>query len=95
MGLIRRPATAPVFGLKSIYKDGYRALLAALVEAREAAGLTQQQVADRLGRPQSFVSKIENGERRLDVIEFVELCRLIDADAPALVKHLDRLHRRR
>ena len=95
MGLFGRPAIAPVFGLKSIYKDAYRALLTALVEAREAAGLTQQQVADRLGRPQSFVSKVENGERRLDVVESIELCRLLGADASGLIREIERLQNRR
>lgn len=44
-----------------------------LVEARTAAGLTQTELARRLQRPQSFVSKYESGERRLDVVELVEI----------------------
>ena len=44
---------------------------------RLSAGLTQQQVADALGRPQSFVAKYENGERRIDIVEFVEICEVI------------------
>ncbi|GJL65064.1 MAG: transcriptional regulator [Nitrospirales bacterium] len=59
-----------------------------LVEARTKAGLTQQQVADGLGQPQSFVAKIEGGERRLDVIEFVELCDQLEADPIKLLKTL-------
>jgi transcriptional regulator with XRE-family HTH domain len=47
----------------------YRRFLQRLKAAREAAGLTQAQVAKRLGRPQSFVSKCESGERRVDVVE--------------------------
>jgi transcriptional regulator with XRE-family HTH domain len=43
-----------------------------LVERRTAAGLSQVTLAERLGRPQSFVSKVENGERRLDVVELFE-----------------------
>lgn len=54
---------------KSIYSDEYRQLCALLREIRRSADLTQVQVADRLGVPQSFVSKYESGERRLDVIE--------------------------
>lgn len=46
----------------------------ALTAARLRMGMTQQQVADQLGRPQSFVSKYESGERRLDVIEFLDVC---------------------
>ena len=55
-----------------------------LREARETATLTQAQLADRLGRPQSFVSKYESGDHNLDVIEFVEVCRGLDLP-PAVV----------
>lgn len=44
-----------------------------LVEARKAKGLTQAELADALGKPQSFVAKYENGERRIDVVEFVDI----------------------
>ena len=44
-----------------------------LVEARKAKGLTQAELADALGKPQSFVAKFENGERRIDVVEFVDI----------------------
>nr|WP_206615447.1 helix-turn-helix transcriptional regulator [Solirhodobacter olei] len=60
----------------------------ALRSARQGAGLTQQQVADRLGRPQSFVAKVEGYERRLDVVEFLHLCRAIGIDASAMIDKL-------
>lgn len=66
---------------KSIYNEEYRKLIDALKAARLEAGLTQQQVADALGRPQSFVAKVEGYERRLDVIEFVKLCRILEKEA--------------
>ena len=66
--------------LKSLYSSRYRRLLALLVKARHAKGLSQQAVADELGRPQSFVSKYESGERRLDVIEFLLLAEIIGFD---------------
>ncbi|QNN68768.1 helix-turn-helix domain-containing protein [Thermomonas carbonis] len=81
--------------MKSIYQDAYQSLLTLLVEARNTSGLTQQQVADKLGRPQSFISKIENGDRRLDVIEFLEICRLLDTDPHALLKRIDGTRKRR
>ena len=56
--------------------------------ARKSAGLTQAEVAGRLKRPQSFVAKYENGERRLDVLEFVAVCRAIEADAVEIVSEL-------
>ena len=49
------------------------------VGARRQAKLTQQQVADRLGKPQSFVAKHENGERQLDVIEFLHVAEALGA----------------
>ena len=52
----------------------YHLLRRLLLEAREAADLSQAQVADKLGRAQSFVSKYELGDRRLDVIEFLHVC---------------------
>ncbi|WP_367173572.1 helix-turn-helix domain-containing protein [Hyphomonas sp.] len=50
-----------------------------LNKARREAGLSQQQVADRLGVPQSYVAKIELGERRIDVIEFLKFVEALDA----------------
>jgi transcriptional regulator with XRE-family HTH domain len=61
-----------------------------LVQARKDAGLTQSQLAIKLGRPQSFVSKFERGERRLDVIEFLDITHAIGVDAPRLLKRVAR-----
>lgn len=54
---------------KSIYSDEYGMLLRLLRETREKAGITQVQLAARLGQTQSFVTKVECGDRRLDVIQ--------------------------
>ncbi len=65
--------------------DGaYKKLRELLVEVRRAAGLTQAELSRRLNRPQSFVSKYERGERRLDVIEFGEVAKALSVD-PAKV----------
>lgn len=53
-----------------------------------SAGLTQAQVAQRLKRPQSFVSKYENGERQLDVIEFVAVCKALGVPATELIARI-------
>jgi transcriptional regulator with XRE-family HTH domain len=58
------------------HADEYRRMLERLREARLAAGLTQTQVAARLGKPQSYVSKIELGERRIDPVELRQLAKL-------------------
>jgi len=71
---------------KSIYDDEYRRLIGLLRSERLAVGLTQQQVADRLGRPQSFVAKVEGFERRLDVVEFLHLCRAMGVDPGMLLR---------
>lgn len=61
-----------------------------LVEARRHAGLTQVALAKKLGRPQSFVSKFERGERRLDVIEFLEVARALPLDPARIIADLER-----
>lgn len=62
--------------MRSVHSSQYRALLKRLRQARLEAGLTQSQVAQEVGRPQSFVSKSESGERRLDPIELLEFARV-------------------
>lgn len=74
--------------MKSLHSQPYQALLAHLLEARRKAAITQTDLADKLGRPQSFVSKYERGERRL-VVEFLEVCRGIGADPYKLLKQIE------
>ena len=50
--------------------------------------ITQEQLAQKLNRPQSFVSKYENCERRLDIIEFIEICKALNANPQDLVESL-------
>ena len=66
----------------------YEHLHQALINARRAACLTQAEVADKLSRPQSFVSKYEQGERRLDVVEFVAVCRALGVDPLVMLKNV-------
>ena len=60
--------------------DAYQRFRIFLVEARKGADLTQAELSRRLKRPQSFVSKYEGGERRLDVVEFGEVAKAIGVD---------------
>ena len=59
-----------------------------MIKARKTADLTQHELAKRLHKPQSFVAKYEGGERRIDVMEFVTICRAIGADSSKLLKSL-------
>lgn len=72
--------------MKSLRSPAHVRLLELLLAAREKAGLTQQQLADRLGKPQSFISKYEGGERRIDVIEFIAIADALDMDAARAIR---------
>ena len=61
---------------KSIFTAEHRELVKKLLEARVAAKLTQVEVAKKLRRPQSFVAKMESGDRRLDIIELRRMAKL-------------------
>ena len=65
---------------KTQHTRKYLHLLKALRDARKQAGLTQMDVADKLGVYASYVSKCESGERRIDVVELAEFCRLYKTD---------------
>lgn len=73
---------------KTLRTRGHRALIAILVAARQQAGLTQRDLAARLKRPHSFVGRMEAGERRIDVIEFIEIARALEADPEQLFAQL-------
>ena len=63
--------------MASVYSDEYQRVINALKKARKEKGITQAQLAEALGKPQSFIAKVESGERRLDVVEFVHLAKLL------------------
>jgi transcriptional regulator with XRE-family HTH domain len=74
---------------KSIYSEQYQQLCMLLRELRREAGLTQVDVAKRLDVPQSFISKYESGERRLDVIELRHVAEAIGTTLEDVVSRLD------
>lgn len=61
-----------------------------LIAARKAAGLSQEMLAQRIGRPQSFVAKVERGERTLDAVEFVAIARMLGLDMPKTVGAIEK-----
>lgn len=65
---------------KTLGTERHKALIALLIEKREAAGLTQIELAKKLGEYQSFVARLESGQRRVDVIEFLELSEILGFD---------------
>ena len=69
---------------KTLRSKGHRALLAVLVATRRDAGLTQAELAKRLDKPPSYIAKIEIGERRLDVVEFVALAKALKVEPAVL-----------
>lgn len=74
--------------MTSVYSDDYQQVISALKKARKDRGITQAALAEALGRPQSFIAKVENGERRLDVVEFVHLARLVGVEPELLLKKI-------
>lgn len=72
--------------MSSIYSYEYQLVIKELRNARRDRGLTQAAVASLLGKPQSFVAKVENGERRLDVIEFVYFARILSLDPAEILQ---------
>ncbi len=73
---------------RSVFSARYRRLRRLLIDARKQACLTQVDLAQKLGKPQSFVSKYELGERRLDVVEFLEVTGALGVKPDTLLKQL-------
>ena len=71
---------------KSVYSKEYKEIIERLKAARLEVGLAQHEVADKLGKPQSYVSKIESGERRLDVAEVKKFAVLYKKDISFFIK---------
>jgi transcriptional regulator with XRE-family HTH domain len=73
---------------KGFHDQRYRKLIEKLVDARRTVGLTQTELADRLGKRQQFVSKYEGGERRLDIVELVDIAVALGLDPANLVAEI-------
>src|ERR1044072_2094711 len=75
---------------KNIRLNQQKKLLVLLRGVRVNAGLTQSELASRLGTDQTFISKYESGERRLDILELREVCQVIGIDFVAFIHRLDK-----
>ncbi|MBT9444554.1 MAG: helix-turn-helix transcriptional regulator [Hyphomonadaceae bacterium] len=65
---------------KTVFTGAHRHLVEVLVEARDKAGLTQVELAEKVGKNQKFISLIERSQRRVDVLEFYVLAKAMGAD---------------
>jgi transcriptional regulator with XRE-family HTH domain len=81
-------SAATIVLTKSVFTPTYGRFRELLIEAREGAGLTQAGLAERLNRPQSYISKFERGERRLDVVEFLEVAEALKINPFDFLKRL-------
>lgn len=75
--------------VKTFHSDEYRRFAGLLKEARLEAGLTQEELAGRLGVKQFFISKYESGRRRLDVLQFLTIAAAIGTDYRRILEQLD------
>lgn len=74
---------------KTIYAPEYAVVLRLFRTARESAGMTQVELAERIGQSQSFVSKVERGERRLDILQLRSLLAEFGITLPQFVERLE------
>lgn len=74
---------------KSIYRPQYKTLIRLLRQMRDDAGLQQEELAARLHRPQSFISNVERGRRRLDLLQLREYCTACGQDLVGFVQRFE------
>lgn len=76
---------------KSIHKPEYQTLLELLIEVRDKAGLKQSELAALLERSQSYISDVERGSRRMDLLQLREYCQACDQDLVGFVKRFEKM----
>lgn len=74
--------------MSDIFSEEYIEFRQRLVRARKDAGMTQVEVAQKIGKPQPFISKIERGERRIDALELAKLAGLYNKNIDHFIDHL-------
>lgn len=73
--------------MKTIHDDRYQALIRQLVAEREQRSITQTVLANALARPQSYVAKVENLERRLDIVELADWLKILGVEREEFMRH--------
>jgi transcriptional regulator with XRE-family HTH domain len=73
---------------KTLGSERHKALIALLIEKREAHPMTQTEFAEELGEYQSFVARLESGQRRVDVVELIEISEILGFDPSEAVKKI-------
>jgi transcriptional regulator with XRE-family HTH domain len=76
---------------KTLRSKRYKALIDVLVARRKASGMTQSDLAARLGKSQSFVARFESGQRRITVVEFMTLAKILRLDPYKVISTLEKL----
>jgi transcriptional regulator with XRE-family HTH domain len=73
---------------KSVFTKRYKTLLSQLISARQDKGLSQRTLSEILKKAPTYVSKYERGERRLDVIEFLDIAKVLEADPHEIIRKI-------
>ena len=74
---------------KSVFTRRYKLFLSLLISTREDKGLSQRALSEKLKKAPTYVSKYERGERRLDVLEFLDIVKILDANACEIIKKIE------
>jgi transcriptional regulator with XRE-family HTH domain len=74
---------------KTLGSARHKLLVDLIISKREAAGLTQAQLAEKLGEYQSFVARLESGQRRIDVVEFLDLASELGFDPAKVIRQIE------
>lgn len=74
--------------MKSVFTKPYKTMLSLLISSRREKGLSQRALSDMLEKAPTYVSKYERGERRLDVVEFLEIVKVLEADPHEIIRKI-------